>query len=320
MDRDWEGASFVTGHDMPPADAMTRLFLGRVYSIGILTGPSPFALATPAEIANPVLTRESIPGPLATFVADPFMIRVDGTWHMFFEVMTWRPGGKKGVIAHATSRDGRCWSYRQVVLAEPFHLSYPYVFEWGSEHYMVPESTAAGAVRLYRADPFPDRWVFVTNLLVGPVHLDNSIFRRNGRWWMLTATDPRRGTLRLFAASDLTGPWSEHPKSPVVAADLRTARPAGRVVSTPERLTRFAQDCRNDYGTGVRAFEITKLTIRDYEETALEPSPLLAGSGHGWNRSGMHHIDAHQLDDGTWMACVDGWSRRLRRPREIARW
>lgn len=300
---------------------LKRLLLRRVYSIGIYTGPSPTALAPPAGASHdPVLTRESITDVPASFVADPFMIRVDGTWHMFFEIMSWRPGSRKGEIGLATSTDGFLWTYRRVVLAEPFHLSYPYVFEWGSEHYLVPESSAAGAVRLYRADPFPMRWVFVCDLLTGADHLDNSIFRRDGTWWMLSGSDPRGGTLRLFHAPDVRGPWREHPRSPVVDGDPRLGRPAGRVLSTPDRLLRFAQDCSGAYGTRVHALEITRLTPRHYEEKELGDGPVLGGSGRGWNREGMHHVDPHELGDGSWLACVDGWSNQVRRPREVLRW
>src|SRR5581483_1115296 len=102
----------------------------------------------------------------------PFMVHADGTWHLFFEVMNWRRN--VGEIGHATSADGGRWTYRQVVLAEPFHLSYPYVFRWRDDFYMIPESYQAGAVRLYRAAAFPARWVFVGTLLEGPYLVDAS--------------------------------------------------------------------------------------------------------------------------------------------------
>jgi len=295
---------------------------GKVYSIGIYAGTSPLELAPVTTIVNPVLTRDSVADVLTTFVADPFMIRVEGTWYLFFEAMVWRPRSRKGEIAYATSRDGLHWTYQRSVLVEPFHLSYPCVFQVGSDFYMVPESSGAGAVRLYRANPFPDRWELVKELLRGPVLLDNSLFEHDGRWWMLTETAPavRGDTLRLFHAPAVTGPWIEHPASPVVSGDARIARPAGRVLSTPSGLLRFAQDCRADYGLSVQALRITRLTPTEYEEVEVGGSPLLAGSGHGWNQAGMHHVDAHRLDDGRWLACVDGWSNRIRRPRELFRW
>jgi hypothetical protein len=293
--------------------------LNTVYSIGIYRGPSPLEL-TPAA-RDPVLTRESVVDRFCTFVADPFMIRVDGVWHMFFEALACGPLTKKGEIGHATSRDGLRWEYRRIVLAEPFHLSYPYVFEWDSEYYMIPETTAAGSVRLYRADPFPDRWVLAATLLEGPKHLDNSIFRRDGRWWMFSQTDYWRGTLRLFHARELTGPWREHPRSPIVPSDRRIARPGGRVISTPSgRLIRFAQDCALDYGRSVRSLEVTRLTPKEYAEVEIARGPVLAGGAQRWNRAGMHHLDAHRLEDGSWIACVDGWTDRVRRPREAVVW
>ena len=300
------------------------LALVREVAIGIYAGSSPLALAPLAGAVNPVMTRRDVTDMIASFVADPFLLRVDGTWHLFFEavrVTGLGAGERKGEIAVATSQDGLRWAYRGSVLEEPFHLSYPYVFEWNSEHYMVPESYQAGAVRLYRADPFPSRWVFVANLLEGPVFLDSSVFRRDGRWWMLTETSPlrRNDTLRLFHAADLLGPWVEHPRSPIVQGDRRIARPAGRVLAAPDRLLRFAQDCSGEYGTSVRALEITSLTPHDYREVECGPGVVLAGSGHGWNRSGMHHLDPHELEDGRWLACADGWTT-VRGPRQLAAW
>jgi hypothetical protein len=92
------------------------------------------------------------------------------------------------------------------------------------------------------------------------------------------------------------------------------------VLSSSGRLFRFAQDCRAAYGSSVRAMEIERLDQREYEEAALEGNPVLAASGRGWNRLGMHHLDAHQLEDGSWIACADGWCHRARRPRELAIW
>jgi hypothetical protein len=300
------------------------LALLKEVSIGIFTGSSPLALKPPESIQNPVLTRLDVTDMLASFVADPFMLQVDGTWHMFFEavrVSGVRAGQRKGEIAVATSRDGHRWVYRRSVLSEPFHLSYPYVFEWNSDYYMIPESHQAGAVQLYRADPFPFRWVPDSRLLEGPVFLDSSVFRRDGRWWMFTETSPdlRNGTLRLFHADDLRGPWIEHPRSPIVRDDQRIARPAGRVLSTPSRLIRFAQDCGDNYGSSVRAFEVRKLSASAYEESECQPSPVLGGSGRGWNEGGMHHVDAHEVGEGRWMACTDGWAV-VRGPRRVADW
>jgi hypothetical protein len=303
-----------------PSIALKRLrsrIFQQVWSVGIHAGPSPLALRPTSP--GPVLTGASVTDLRARFVADPFLLRAGGSWFMFFEVMPARPAPQRGAIGLATSPDGLRWSYQRIVLAEPHHLSYPCVLEWDSDLYMVPESSAAGAVRLYRADPFPHRWRPVAELLRGPGLVDASPFRHGGRWWMLAADAAgyRQDTLRLFGAAALTGPWREHPRSPVVRGDARLARPAGRVVSLEGRLLRFAQDCRRAYGAAVSAVEITRLDERDYREVEVEGNPVLAGSGDGWSRDGMHHLDPVRLDAGGWLACVDGWRERVRSPAEM---
>ena len=62
-----------------------------------------------------------------------------------------------GDIGLAVSDDGINWSYKQIVLDEPFHMSYPYVFKWQEDFYMIPESQEANSVRLYRALDFPTK-------------------------------------------------------------------------------------------------------------------------------------------------------------------
>ena len=74
-----------------------------------------------------------------------------------------------------------------------------------------------------------------------------------------------------------------------------------------EKLVRFAQDCRPVYGSQVRAFEIVELTTTKYKDRELEASPVLGAGIWEWNKSGMHHIDAHLTSDGKWIACVDGF-------------
>jgi len=278
-----------------------------VWSIGIYTGASPFKLSPARKNSNPVLSRRDVSDVPAAFVADPFMLRANGAWYMFFEVMNSR--SDKGEIGLAVSADGYRWEYQQVVLDEPFHLSYPYVFSWNGDFYMVPETLARGAVSLYIADPFPTGWKFVRRLIRRKC-ADPSIFQFQNRWWLFACTTPyRHDTLRLYFADDLLGPWFEHPCSPVVENDERAARPGGRVLVLDGRVIRFTQDCYPDYGSRVRAFEISELSPTAYIDREITERPVLKGSGKGWNRSGMHNVDSHMLPGGRWIACVDGVAR-----------
>jgi len=277
-----------------------------MWSIGIYTGDSPFQLHPSPDYRNPVLTYAAVRDVPARFVADPFLVHEDDVWYMFFEILNRQTC--KGEIGLAVSKNCRDWRYRQRVLVEPFHLSYPYVFKWRGDFFMIPETLNAGAVRLYRAENFPTRWSPVASLLPGN-WADPSIFRYADKWWMFVCSPPyQHDTLWLFFADDLRGPWHKHPASPIVAADKQRARPAGRVLIIDDRIIRFAQDCTPRYGSKVRAFEISELTTTSYVEREHANSPVLSAGGDGWNGLGMHHVDPHLLPDGKWIACVDGFS------------
>ena len=82
--------------------------------------------------------------------------------------------------------------------------------------------------------------------------------------------------LRLFMPKNLEGPWTEHPKSPVVIDDPHISRPLrGTSVAHCGRAIRYTQECAPVYGSPVRAFEITELTTTSYHEREVDESPVL---------------------------------------------
>ena len=103
---------------------------------------------------------------------------------------------------------------------------------------------------------------------------------------------------------EFSGPWKEHPLSPLIKGDPRTARPAGRPFEWNGKLYRLAQDGYPIYGYAVRAFEITDISATTYAEKLIDKQ-LVKGTGSGWNAEAMHHIDALPAGQGQWIAAVD---------------
>lgn len=279
------------------------------WSIGIYTGDSPFNLSSPENIKNPVLTAKDVTDVPADFVADPFMVCENGIWYMFFEVLN--SFNNKGEIGLATSKDGFKWSYQQIILDEPFHLSYPYVFKFENEYYMIPESKESSAVRLYQATDFPKTWLYSDTLLEGDNFKDSSIVYFQHKWWLFTTTG-NNSSLQLYYTDTLTGKWIEHPKSPIIKKNYHIARPGGRMTIFDNKLFRYTQDCQPFfYGNQVRAFEITEISTINYSERSVNQNPIIRGSGSGWNADGMHNIDPHIVSQNQWIACVDGYHASL---------
>ena len=96
------------------------------------------------------------------YYADPFPLLIDGRLHVFFEDLDLAT--RHGVIsASVLGPDG--FSPPRTVLARPYHLSYPQVFADGDGVYMLPESSGARRLELWRAERVPDRWALDTVLL-----------------------------------------------------------------------------------------------------------------------------------------------------------
>ena len=79
--------------------------------------------------------------------ADPIMITRDGTTYLFAECFDMRT--QKGILGCATfGSDGILSAFRPVI-EEPYHLSFPMVFEWAEKLWMIPESSDNRSLNLY---------------------------------------------------------------------------------------------------------------------------------------------------------------------------
>jgi len=265
-------------------------------------------LQAAANAATPIATAATSTDCQSGFAADPFLTRVGDEWFVFYEV--WNMVAHKGEIAYSSSRDLINWTYGGRCLIEPFHLSYPSIFQYKGVVYMIPEAAQAGMTLMYRAERFPDKWVVDRILLEEPL-LDGSLFEHDSRWWCsgmgYWKNVAQLLDLRVFSAANPLDSWTRHPASPVVVGNPRASRPAGRTVSIDGRLIRFAQAIVPAYGTAVHAYEITQLSAGEYQERPFTDEPFLAASGSGWNEHGMHHVDIVKHPDGGFVCAVDGW-------------
>ncbi|MBP1967067.1 glucosamine inositolphosphorylceramide transferase family protein [Paenibacillus aceris] len=259
--------------------------------------------SAPQEInlEKPTLQASDVTDVPAEFVADPFIIQHDSEYFLFFEVLNKASG--RGEIGLATSADGHKWDYQCLVLRERYHLSYPQVFKYMGDYFMLPETSEANRVILYRSRRFPFEWEVACELFSGRF-LDPSIVNHNDKWWVFTGT--REGNFHLFYSEKLEGPWIEHHQSPIISNNMRITRPGGRVVVSDGNIYRYTQSVYPHYGNSVSVFKINKLSEIDYEEEEI--TLILSGTNResDWRKDGMHHIDQLKLNENQWLVAVDG--------------
>lgn len=229
-----------------------------------------------------------IEAPAGHFIADPFVIHRHGRDYVFVEDLDFAT--YKGTITVYEIKAGEA-RLLGTALEEPFHLSFPYLFEFAGELYMCPESSAAKDIRLYRCVDFPLRWELVRVMFSGVGATDTLIFERDGLWWLFTNEDVAGAgdfsyQLAIYYAEDpVSSAWQPHPANPIYV-DPRRARNGG-LLRDGDTLYRVNQ--RQDIGTYGRAAGINRIKMLDMEryeeERVCEIEPQFLPGIHA-----AHHL------------------------------
>jgi hypothetical protein len=234
--------------------------------------------------------------------ADPFPVKEDDMFFIFFEDFP-NPNGKGHIAVIEMDAMGAC---RQPikVLERPYHLSYPFVFEWDGTYYMIPETSDNRTIELYRCVSFPLQWKLEKVLIDGVTATDATIAHINDRWWMFTTISGDRwmnfDELYIFHASTPLGPWEPHKRNPV-KSDVRSSRPAGRIFEWKGHLYRPAQDGSKRYGYAISINRIEHLDDDCYVEK--EVSKILPH----WRKD---IVATHTLNNDRELTVTDAAMRR----------
>lgn len=120
-----------------------------------------------------IISYQIIPVPKNLSCADPFVFEYEGKIFLFAETLN--PYRGKGVISVAEYENGKFSNFHEV-LRESFHLSYPNVFAYKNDIFMIPETNEARQVRLYKAVDFPNKWELDSILIDnGKTYVDTSV-------------------------------------------------------------------------------------------------------------------------------------------------
>lgn len=221
------------------------------------------------------------------FLADPFGLWRDGYLHVFAERFDYRDA--IGRIA-VTIFDRHLNMVEQTdVLREPWHLSYPFVFEAEGEIWLLPEAHQSGGLSLYRATAFPYRWENAGRIALDDVPLDATPIWTGGRWWLFYAPafpESQRLTHLCAAWADrLDGPWTTYHANPIMV-DARGARPGGTPLWWRGALHLPLQVCRGTYGAALRLARFDSLSPETIAVTLgdmLRPPPAAAPYTDGFH-------------------------------------
>lgn len=204
-----------------------------------------------------------IPNSIRYWRADPFLFKYNNRIYLFAEMFD--RIRKKGVIGVAEYRNGKCGKFR-VCLKSKFHFSYPLVFSYEGEIYMLPECSESGQVSLYKCKEFPMKWVLDKHLFQFSVADATPVYKENEKICGYFAT--------MFSPPEKDGAndnlyWlnNENGAQQIkLFGDNKRVRPAGKLIILNNKIIRPAQNDTIGYGESLLFYQVNNLNCDEYNE------------------------------------------------------
>ena len=132
--------------------------------------------------------------------ADPFIYR----GYVFAEIIKSK---NKGSIAVAKLIPKQPLKF-EVILEDSFHFSYPFIYEENGRVYMIPETYQSGFIKLYECIRFPDKWVFVKNLIKLP-GIDTVIIPYKDFKCLMITNNNNGEQMHTYVSNSILNPFTE---------------------------------------------------------------------------------------------------------------
>jgi len=205
------------------------------------------------------------------FVADPFFIHLGERDYCFVEEFDYND--KKGKISvydlNKNLKIGDC-------IIEDFHLSYPNVFTYKDEIYMIPEASASNQVRLYKCVNFPLEWKLERVLISGVKAVDVNIIIDDKVYLIFnidrTFFDSQLSEMNIFFNNCLLSDhqWISHRQNPIRVNSNGTRNGGLMNLSESSDYYRFGQvHGFSNYGESLNLYRIN-IGEKHYDEQLLE--------------------------------------------------
>lgn len=234
-----------------------------------------------------------VKNPKGRFFADPFVISKDAKTVCYVEDYSY--SSKKGCITAIEIIGDKEYKILGPVIEEPFHMSFPFIFEYKNELYMIPETSESNSIRLYKCTDFPLKWKYQKDVMGKIKAVDSMVFEHDNKWWLLCNTamsdmDKSRAALVAFySESPLSDNWIAHESNPLMVDDEHS-RNGGILEANTKSLIRVRQKpAFNFYGKRMSIAKINNLT----PSTFFEKEISLIEPDFFKNIKGCHHMHSN---------------------------
>lgn len=199
---------------------------------------------------------------LRYWCADPFPVEEGEKNYIFFEAFDRIK--RKGAIGYREITGNKI-SKLKIVIEEPFHLSYPYIYGENGSWYIIPEAKDSHQILRYKAKEFPDIWEREKILIDNIPAVDTTVISYNNNDMILYTylfESFNKGVLQIIKLNGI----SESIVHAIADAN-GIKRPAGKVFEIGNFRYRPSQLCTTTYGEAIIFNKILDFTDSAYTET-----------------------------------------------------
>jgi hypothetical protein len=232
--------------------------------------------------------------PKNEFWADPFYFPYNNKDYCFFERYFYST--KKGELACAEIKNEKLINIK-TILKKKYHLSFPNIFKYKKQIFLVPETHENKRLEIYICKKFPNKWNLYSTAFEGETICDPLILFKNKKLWLFINKTKKNllnlnKDLYIYQLESLKlKSIISHKKNPVIS-NLDGGRNAAQNFFYNKSNIRISQNCKNLYGESINISRITKLSLNKYQEEKL--STIIPNYFHDKNIIGIHSLSKYK--------------------------
>jgi hypothetical protein len=178
---------------------------------------------------------------------------------------------------------------RYPCIKESFHMSYPQLFEYKDELYMMPETSENKTVSIYKCLQFPNKWEKVLDVWDNVNAKDTTLFEKDNVYYLISTIETNYGeglgnNTRVFTSSNpISKNWTECDLSPV-SFTVGNSRSAGPIFEKDGQTIRPVQNGSKRYGYGLNYNRIVDISTKGMTQELIgsDLPPAFASSIHSF--------------------------------------
>jgi len=195
----------------------------------------------------------SLPHNNVYWFADPLLFKDGDANYLFVEAFN--RNTCKGDIGFFTIKDEKISDF-ELLISQNYHMSYPLVFKYKNDYYMIPETGENRTIDLYKASNFPRGWIKDKTLISGHDYCDSTILEYENKLFLFSYSQTEGKYMNLVFELDMLTKTLKHIQT--FYYNVNNGRGAGRMfIDEHNRIIRPAQDGEHGYGKSTIFYQLT---------------------------------------------------------------